>query len=70
LSVGVSGIILRGCSISAIAKSISVTGESPYGQVDFLLDTKPLTPRQKMILWTLTFLYHKAKLSKKKREEW
>jgi len=46
-----------------------VTGESPCGQVDFLLDARTLNPRQKVILWTLEFLYHKAKLSKKKSEE-
>jgi hypothetical protein len=42
---------------------------SSCGQVDSLLDTRPLQPRQKMLLWTLKFLYHKAKLSRKKREE-
>jgi hypothetical protein len=59
-------------SILKMAASINspfVTGESPYRQVDFLLDARPLTPRQKILLWTLTFLYHKYKLSKKKREE-
>jgi hypothetical protein len=54
---------------SPVELPISVTGESPCGQVDFLLDARPLTPRHKVLLWTLTFLYHKAKLSKKKREE-
>jgi hypothetical protein len=54
---------------SPVESPISVTGESPCGQVDSLLDARPLTPRQKVLLWTLTFLYHKAKLSKKKREE-
>jgi hypothetical protein len=54
---------------SPLESPISITGESPCGQVDSLLDSRPLTPRQKVLLWTLEFLYHKDKLLKKKREE-
>jgi hypothetical protein len=44
-------------------------GESSCGQADSLLVSRPLKPRQKVLLWTLTFLLDLTKLMYEEEEE-
>jgi hypothetical protein len=53
---------------SPVESPIYVTEKSPCGQVDSLLGFKLLTPRQKVLLWTLAFLFIKLNYQRRGRK--